>query len=121
MVVPLWPLVIQNKPVYQLRWGVNNPVQWSVDNIYIGTYINALSMLFTCVLALIGSDCPHFCQGTGYCTLSGTVFYLPLTPPPLTHTQKDQGTLIEQSFALMVHPYSMAACNYPIQSAIDGS
>ena len=31
--------MIQNKPVYQLRWGVNNPVQWSVDNIYIGMSI----------------------------------------------------------------------------------
>ena len=36
VVIPLWPLVIQNKPVYQLRWGVNHPVQWSIDNIYIG-------------------------------------------------------------------------------------
>jgi len=38
VVIPLWQLIIQNKPVYQLRWGVNNPVQWSVDNIYIGKF-----------------------------------------------------------------------------------
>ena len=36
VVMPLWPLVTQNKPVYQLKWGVNSPTQWSIDNIYIG-------------------------------------------------------------------------------------
>ena len=35
VVVPLWPLVIQNRLIYQCRWGVNKPVWWSIDNIYI--------------------------------------------------------------------------------------
>lgn len=39
VVIPLWPLIIQNKPIYQLRWGVNNPTQWSIDNIYIGKHM----------------------------------------------------------------------------------
>ena len=49
MVIPLWPLVIQNRPVYQLRWGVSKPIQWTIDNIYIGKFreMYKATILFT--------------------------------------------------------------------------
>ena len=75
VVVPLWPLVVQNKPMYQLRWGVNNQVQWSIDNIYIGLYNSYFSAFIKPYMHIyIGKGCPHYCQGAGYCAISGKIY-----------------------------------------------
>ena len=75
MVIPLWPLVIQNRPVYQLRWGVSKPIQWTIDNIYIGKFRETYkaTILFTYGITYfnLGNGCPHYCQGVGYCDTLG--------------------------------------------------